>query len=104
MPQGSDNNDDGESGVENKDGGDDEMERVFPSSFGLLGGSLFGSQSAFLRPLSRVEVTRDSVTVTFDIPGVSKDSISVTCTDEFVSIEAETRKEFKTSNRIAVGR
>jgi HSP20 family protein len=91
------NND--EDDAESSDIGTGEVERVFPSSFGLLGESLFGSRSSFLRPLSRVEVTRDSVIVTFDIPGVSRDGISVTCTDEFVSIEAETRKEFKTSSR-----
>ena len=77
--------------IENVNG---EIEQVFPGSFGFLGFPLFGPRSDIMRPLSRIEVGHDSVTVTFDIPGVSKEGISVTCTEDFVSMEAETRREF----------
>ncbi len=80
-------------------GEDDDIEqftgdlgRMFTEAFSAMGTSLFGPFSASLRPLSRVVVDNESVTVTFDLPGVSKEGVSVVCTQEFVSIEAEGRK------------
>jgi HSP20 family molecular chaperone IbpA len=70
-----------------------ELGRMFTETFSSMGASLFGPFSANLRPLSRVRVDNDSVTVTFDLPGVSKEGVSVVCTQDFVSIEAEGGKQ-----------
>ncbi len=65
--------------------------------FGSAGGSLFNRREASLRPLSRIDVSQDEVTVTFDVPGVDKADVSVTCTEYSLSVEAETRKQSKVS-------
>lgn len=78
--------------------GSGDIEGIFSSSLGLFGGSLFSS-SEILRPLSRIDVGRDSVTVTFDIPGVDREGITVTCTEDYVSVEAETRREFRSTGQ-----
>lgn len=53
---------------------------------------LFDLKSRSLRPLCRVEATEDAVTVTFDLPYVEKKDISVTSTDDTLSVEAKMRK------------
>lgn len=74
--------------------GDDMM---LSGVFGSSGGSLFGRNATDLRPLSKIDVGQDEVTVTFDVPGVDKADVSVTCTEYSLSIEAETRKQSKAS-------
>ncbi len=61
-----------------------------------MGGSLFDASPSSLHPLSKVDLDAEFVTVTFDVPGVDREDISVTCTDDTVSIEAEMRKSFRT--------
>jgi len=77
----------------------DDIDRFLLAPFSVFGSQMFKASSDTLRPLSSVDVTHDYVTVTFDIPGVSKEAVSVTCTEEFVSMEAESRKEYKTQGR-----
>jgi HSP20 family protein len=74
-----------------------DLEGIFPGAFSPLTDSLFDVQSSSLRPLSKVEVNDQFVIVTFDVPGVNKEHISVTCTEDTVMVEAEMRKPFRTS-------
>jgi len=53
---------------------------------------LFDLKSKSLMPLCRIQATEDAVTVTFDLPYVEKDNISLTATDDTLSVEAKTRK------------
>lgn len=82
--------------VDDSERGREEVERLFPGLFRPLGGSLFDTSPSSLNPLSKVDLDAEYVTVTFDVPGVDREAISVTCTDDTVSIEAEMRKSFRT--------
>ena len=62
--------------------------RLFSSFYGDFGPHLLDLQSGALRPLYRLEVGDESVTVAFDLPGVRKKDIEITCTEEAVSLEA----------------
>lgn len=53
---------------------------------------LFDIDSKSLKPLYRIEVRDDHVTVTFDLPYVRKEDISLTSTEDVLSIEAKMRK------------
>ncbi len=53
---------------------------------------LFDLRSKSLRPLCRIDVTEDAVTVTFDLPYVEKKDITLTSTENTVNVEAEMRK------------
>lgn len=53
---------------------------------------LFDLKSKSLRPLCRVEATAEAVTVTLDLPYVEKKDISLTSTDDTLSVEAKMRK------------
>lgn len=61
--------------------------------------ALFGEERPFfdlksksLRPLCRIEATEEAVTVTFDLPYVEKNDISLTSTENTLQIEAKMRK------------
>lgn len=54
--------------------------------------SLFDMDSKSLKPLYRIEVTDEQVVVTFDLPYVRKEDISLTSTEETLSIEAKMKK------------
>jgi HSP20 family protein len=75
-----------------------DVDGFFSIAFSSVGRSLFDTKSTSLRPLSRVDVQNEYVTVTFDLPGVSRDDISVTCTEVMVSLEAQVSKSFRTNN------
>lgn len=70
-----------------------EVNDAAPGFFGSLAGSLFDTGLGRLRPLSRMDVDKENVTVTFDVPGVDKGDVSVTCTQDSLSIEAQARKQ-----------
>lgn len=53
---------------------------------------LFDLKSKSLRPLCRVEATAEAVVVTLDLPYVEKKDISLTSTDDTLSVEAKMRK------------
>ena len=53
---------------------------------------LFDIKSGSLRPLCRIEVTEEAVTVTFDLPYVEKDDISLTSTENTLNVEAKMRR------------
>lgn len=53
---------------------------------------LFDLKSRSLRPLCRVEATEEAVTVTFDLPYVEKNGISLTSTENTLNVEAKMRK------------
>ncbi len=72
-----------------------EADDVFAGMFGPMTGSLFNGGLGKLRPLSRVNVDKESVTVTFDVPGVDKGDVSVTCTQDSLSMEAQARRQSK---------
>jgi HSP20 family protein len=76
----------------------DEAESFLSGQFGVGRVSLFGQESGDLRPLSRVDIQKEAVVVTFDLPGVDRDGISVTCTDDAVSIEATVSRSFRSSS------
>ena len=68
---------------------------AFSGFFDSLSASLFNNGRGSLRPLSRIDVDRENVTVTFDVPGVDKGDVSVTCTQDSLSVEAQARKQSK---------
>ncbi len=68
------------------------MNRFFSRVFAESEDPLFDVQSRSLRPLFRVEVNEEFVVVAMDLPGVRKEDITVTCTEELVSLEAEMKK------------
>jgi HSP20 family protein len=53
---------------------------------------LFDLKSRSLKPLCKIEATEEAVTVTFDLPYVEKDDISLTSTEDTLSVEAKMRK------------
>jgi HSP20 family protein len=71
---------------------DTAIDRFFSQALAEFGGPFFDIQSGTLRPLFRLEVTDDSVTVAVDLPGVKKEDVQITCTDDVVSVEAEIMK------------
>jgi HSP20 family protein len=74
-----------------------EADDILSGMFVSLGNSLFDRREASLRPLSRIDVGQDEVTVTFDVPGVDKADVSVTCTEYSLGMEAEARKQSRVS-------
>jgi HSP20 family protein len=79
------------------DDSDDFYESLLSWSAGAFDDPLFDLQSSSLRPLSRIEVNDEFVIVTFDMPGVRRDDISVSCTADMVSVEAQMTKPYRTS-------
>lgn len=74
----------------------DEMDRrihaILRQTLGGMHDSLFDMDSKSLKPLYRIEVSDELVVVTFDLPYVSKEDVSLTSTEETLSIEAKMRK------------
>jgi len=68
------------------------IERFFSQVFAGVEDPLFDIQTRSLKPLFRLEVSDDSVIIAFDLPGVKKEDIEITCTEELVSVEAEIRR------------
>ena len=71
------------------------IENLFPEAFGIIGGSLFDLETKSLMPLFNLNITDDTVTATFDLPGASKDEISITCTVDTISVDAEMTRPVK---------
>jgi HSP20 family protein len=71
------------------------LEQTNSGTFGAMGRSLFDRYHGSLRPLSKVDVSQERVTVTFDVPGVDKEDVTITCSQDSVSMEAEARKQFR---------
>ncbi len=74
----------------------DEMDRrvhaILRQTMAGMHTSLFDMDSKSLKPLYRIEVSDERVTVTFDLPYVRKEDISLTSTEETLSIEAKMKK------------
>jgi HSP20 family protein len=71
------------------------VETLFADTFGMIEGSLFDLESRSLRPLFTLDVNDDMVTATFDLPGVNRDEVTITCTEDTVSVEAEMARPVK---------
>ena len=71
------------------------IENLFPEAFGIIGGSLFDLETKSLMPLFNLNITDEMVTATFDLPGASKDEISITCTADTISVDAEMTRPVK---------
>src|SRR5208283_3686997 len=71
------------------------LENLFPEAFGMIGGSLFDLENRSLMPLFKLQVTDEMVTATFDLPGASKDEISITCTVDTINVDAEMTRPVK---------
>lgn len=73
-----------------------EIERRIESIFGEVFSNdeedLFDSVSGSLKPLERIEVTPKEVIVTFDLPYVEKQDISLVATEETLSVDAKMTK------------
>ena len=78
------------------------IESLFSETFGMIEDSLFDIASRSLRPLFNLEVSEDMVTATFDLPGASRDEISITCTEDTISVDAEMTRPVKL--RVSSGR
>ena len=74
----------------------DEIERrssaIIEEAFGSSINWLFDLQRSVVKPLYRVELKDGHVVVMFDIPGVDKDDVSLTATDDSISIEAKMKR------------
>jgi HSP20 family protein len=85
-----------------KDNGTDDFETIervmdtlFSDTFGMIEESLFDLESRSLRPLFKIDVNDDMVTATFDLPGVNRDEVTITCTEDTVSVDAEMTRPVK---------
>jgi HSP20 family protein len=64
------------------------IESLFSETFGMLESSLFDLATRSLQPLYHVKVSDDDVVATFDLPGVRRDDVTITCTEDSISLEA----------------
>ena len=71
------------------------IENLLPETFGIIGGSLFDLETKSLMPLFNLNITDEMVTATFDLPGASKDEVSITCTVDTISVDAEMTRPVK---------
>jgi HSP20 family molecular chaperone IbpA len=71
------------------------IESLFFETFGMTEGSLFDIASKSLRPLFSLDVNDDTVTATFDLPGANREDITITCTEEMISVDAEMMRAVK---------
>jgi HSP20 family protein len=68
------------------------IDRFFSRIFADIDNPLFDVQSKSLKPLFRLEISDENVMVALDLPGVKKEDIKITCTEDLVSVDAEIRK------------
>lgn len=68
------------------------IENLFSETLGVIEESLFDLGSRSLRPLFSLNVREDTVTATFDLPGVRREGLAITCTEDTISVEAEMAK------------
>jgi HSP20 family protein len=68
------------------------IDRFFSQVFAQMDNPLFDIQSRSLKPLFRLEVGEEDVVIALDLPGVRKEDVEVTCTEDLVSVDAEIRK------------
>lgn len=71
------------------------IESLFSDTFGVSAGSLFDLGSRSLRPLSNLEVSEDTVTATFDLPGVKPQDVEIVCSEDTISVDAEMARPVK---------
>jgi len=71
------------------------IESIFSDTFGMIEESLFDLETRSLRPLFTLDVNDDMVTATFDLPGVNRDEVTVTCTEDTISVDAEMTRPVK---------
>ncbi|MDA4112946.1 MAG: Hsp20/alpha crystallin family protein [Thaumarchaeota archaeon] len=71
------------------------IETIFADTYGMIEGSLFDLESRSLRPLFTLDVSDDMVTATFDLPGVNRDEVTITCTEDTISVDAEMARPVK---------
>lgn len=64
------------------------IESLFSETFGMLENSLFDIATRSLQPLYQVRVNDDAVVATFDLPGARRDDVTITCTEDSISVEA----------------
>jgi HSP20 family protein len=74
-----------------------EIESLFTDTFGTIGEPLLDVGSQSLRPLFSIDVNDEVVTATFDLPGVSRDRLAITCTEDTISVEAEMARPVRLS-------
>ncbi len=74
-----------------------EIESLFTDTFGTIGEPLLDLGTQSLRPLFNLDVSDEMVTATFDLPGVSRDHITLTCTEDTISVDAEMASPVKMS-------
>jgi len=71
------------------------IDTLFSDTFGMIEESLFDLESRSLKPLFTIDVNDDMVTATFDLPGVSGDEVTITCTDDTISVDAKMTRPVK---------
>lgn len=72
-----------------------EMDRVHSILEEIYSGSinwLYDLSRNSLKPLYRIQLRGKELEVTFDLPGVRKEDISISATDQTLSIEAKTKR------------
>lgn len=64
------------------------MERFYAHSVDRL----FDVERSILKPLYHVRMAEKELVVTFDLPGVEKDDVTISATSDMISVEAKTRR------------
>jgi HSP20 family molecular chaperone IbpA len=67
------------------------LEEIYSGSINWL----FDLRNNLLRPLYKIEIRDKELIVTFDLPGVKKEDISISATERSLSIEASMTKPIK---------
>jgi HSP20 family protein len=71
------------------------MDAIFARAFAGIEDSLFDMESMSLKPLFRVEVNDEAVTVVLDLPQVEKKDLVLSSTEDTLSVEARLREPVK---------
>jgi HSP20 family molecular chaperone IbpA len=67
------------------------LEEIYSGSINWL----FDLRNNLLRPLYKIDIRDKELIVTFDLPGVKKEDISISATERSLSIEASTTKPIR---------
>lgn len=80
---------------------DDDFDRALWNTMGIIEHSANALRPG--QPLSTIEVGEKFVTIVFDLPGVQRDEVLLTCTEDKVTVEAEVRRRSVRGGGVAEG-
>ena len=71
------------------------MNAILEGAVSHMQTSFFDAASASMRPLHKIQLSDKELTVTFDLPYVTKKDVTVTATPDTLTVEAKTRRPLK---------